>query len=107
MCLCGCVTRKSLLIYAIVTSAFAFTYGIVPISKFGSRTDICKLLVEYLEVLEKESQYSTSSTTKSNNNYYDDYEDYYDYFYNSNTKKIKMMIIIILLYIEILIIAML
>ena len=85
MCLCCCITRKSLLIYGIVTSAFVFIYGIIAISKFGSRTDIYKLLVEYLKVLEKENQYSTSSTTKNNNNYYDDYEDYYDYFYNSNS----------------------
>ena len=81
MCLCWCITRKSLLIYGIVTSAFAFIYGIIAISKFCSRTDIYKLLVEYLKVLEKENQYSTSSTTKNINNYI---EDYNDYFYNSN-----------------------
>ena len=86
MCLCCCITRKFLLIYGIVTSAFAFIYRIVAISKFGSRTEIYKILVEYLKELEKENQYSTSSTTKNNNNYI---EDYYDYFYNSNSNNNK------------------
>ena len=55
MCLCCCTTRKSILIYAIVISSFAFIYGIIAIANFGSSTDIYKVLIEKIEVLEKET----------------------------------------------------
>ena len=80
MCFCCCVTRKSILIYAIVISSFAFIYGIVAISKFGSSTEIYKALINKLKELEKKNQYtsystsSTTSTTKFNYDY-DDYDD--------------------------------
>ena len=88
MCFCCCVTRKSILIYAIVISSFAFIYGIVAISKFGSSTEIYKALINKLKELEKENQYSsystssTTSTTKFNYDY-DDYDDYYNNNYNN------------------------
>ena len=88
MCFCCCVTRKSILIYAIVISSFAFIYGIVAISKFGSSTAIYKALINKLKELEKENQYSsystssTTSTTKFNYDY-DDYDDYYNNNYNN------------------------
>ena len=81
MCFCCCTTRKSILIYSIVTSSFAFIYGIVAISKFGSRTDIYKVLMEKIKALEQQSDYSSSSTKNNNNNLYDYYDD--DYEYNS------------------------
>ena len=90
MCFCCCVTRKSILIYAIVISSFAFIYGIVAIAKFGSSTEIYKVLVNKLEELEKQNQYSsystssTTSTTKFNYDYdYDYYDDYNNNYYNN------------------------
>ena len=50
MCICCCLTRKSLLIYAIIISSIAFIYGIVAISQFGSKTDenkSIKLILDY------------------------------------------------------------
>ena len=91
MCFCCCVSRKSIIIYAIVISVIAFIYGIVAIAEFGSSTDIYKALIEKLKEIEEEDKYSTSKTssTTKNNNYYDDYvEDFVDNFnnyYNSNS----------------------
>jgi hypothetical protein len=59
MCLCCCVTRKSLLIYAVVISSFAFLYGILAISKFGSSTDIYKVLMDKIKELEEQNDYSS------------------------------------------------
>ena len=89
MCLCCCVTRKSVLIYLIVISVFAFIYGIVAISKFGSSTDIYKTLVEKLKQLEQENQSSTSSSSKSTNDFYNDFKDYYNSNSNSNYNNYK------------------
>ena len=50
MCICCCLTRKSLLIYAIIITSIAFIYGIVAISQFGSKTDeykSIKLVLDY------------------------------------------------------------
>lgn len=69
MCFCCCVTRKAILIYAIVISSFAFIYGIAAIAKFGSSTKIYKVLVNRLKELEKENQYSYD---------YDNFDDYYN-----------------------------
>ena len=89
MCLCCCVTRKSVLIYLIVISVFAFIYGIVAISKFGSSTDIYKTLVEKLKQLEQENQSSTSSSSKSINDFYNDFKDYYNSNSNNNYNNYK------------------
>ena len=75
MCFCCCVTRKSILIYAIVISSFAFISGIVAIAKFGSSTKIYKALVNRLKELEKENQYSYD---------YDNFDDYYNNNNNNN-----------------------
>lgn len=53
MCLCCCDTRKSILIYLIVSTSLAFIYGIVALSQFGSNTDIYEFLIIKLEALEK------------------------------------------------------
>ena len=53
MCFCCCTTRKSILIYTIVISSFAFIYGIIAIANFGSSTEIYKALIAKLEELEK------------------------------------------------------
>ena len=61
MCLCCCTTRKSILIYAVVISSFAFIYGIIAIANFGSSTDIYKALIEKLDYLDKQPSSSQSS----------------------------------------------
>ena len=91
MCFCCCITRKSILIYAIVICSFAFIYGIVAISKFGSSTDIYKFLIEKIKDLES-SPASLSTESNGNNNYYNnyynnDYDDDYNNYYNSYYKK--------------------
>ena len=68
MCLCCCVSRKSIIIYAIVISAIAFIYGIVAIAEFGSSTDIYKALIEKLKEIEEEDKYSTSKTSSTTKN---------------------------------------
>ena len=99
MCFCCCITRKSILIYAIVICSFAFIYGIVAISKFGSSTDIYKFLIEKIKDLES-SPASLSTKSNGNNNYYnnyynndyDDYNNYYNSYYkkkNNKTRKIQ------------------
>ena len=60
MCFCCCVTRKSILIYTVVISSFAFIYGIVAISRFGSSTEIYKALIDKLKELE-DQRYSSSN----------------------------------------------
>ena len=85
MCFCCCPTRKSILIYAIVISTIAFIYGIIAIANFGSSTDIYKILIEKIKVLEKypysdsssSSRSSSSSSSSSNSNYDYDYWWYY------------------------------
>ena len=52
MCFCCCDSRKSILIYMIVTTSFAFIYGIIALSQFGSSTDIYKSLINKIEKLE-------------------------------------------------------
>lgn len=77
MCFCCCTTRKSILIYSIVISSFAFIYGIVAISKFGSNTEIYKVLITKLKELESNT-YSDSKSSNSNNNFeYNSYSNYY------------------------------
>ena len=65
MCFCCCVTRKSILIYTVVISSFAFIYGIVAVSRFGSSTEIYKALIDKLKQLEEQSD----SSSNSRNNY--------------------------------------
>ena len=77
MCFCCCTTRKSILIYAIVISCFAFIYGIVAISNFGSKTAIYKALIQRMKILENQSSDNDSSSKSNTNSLLDDYEDYY------------------------------
>ena len=60
MCFCCCTTRKSILIYLIIITSFAFIYGIVALSQFGSSSDIYDILIKRLELLE--SMPSTSNS---------------------------------------------
>ena len=53
MCFNCCITRKSILIYLIVMTSLAFIFGIVTISRFGSKTDIYKYVMARAEFLEK------------------------------------------------------
>ena len=88
MCFCCCATRKPILIYAIVISSFAFIYGIITISKFGSKTDIYKALISRIKELENEPD--TPSTIY--NNVYSNGNSYNDYYYkikNNNTRRIN------------------
>ena len=61
MCFCCCTTRKSILIYLIVVTSFAFIYGIIAISQFGSSTDIYDYLIDRLDQLESSGSPSSSS----------------------------------------------
>ena len=61
MCFCCCTTRKSILIYLIVVTSFAFIYGIIAISQFGSSTDIYDYLIDKLDRLESSGSPSSSS----------------------------------------------
>ena len=70
MCFCCCTTRKSILIYAIVISSFAFIYGIVAISKFGSNTEIYQTLIDKLNELESNSSTTSDYYSRNNNDYY-------------------------------------
>ena len=64
MCFNCCITRKSILIYLIVMTSLAFIFGIVTISRFGSKTDIYKYVMARLEFLESiENCESTDSLT--------------------------------------------
>ncbi len=88
MCFCCCATRKPILIYAIVISSFAFIYGIITISKFGSKTDIYTFLIARIKELENEPD--TPSTIY--NNVYSNGNSYNDYYYkikNNNTRRIN------------------
>ena len=97
MCFCCCTTRKSILIYAIVISSFAFIYGIVAISKFGSKTEIYKVLIDKLKELESKKDSSTSDYNSRYNGYktknnrridnYDDYNYNSNYYYNQKVAK--------------------
>ncbi len=88
MCFCCCATRKPILIYAIVISSFAFIYGIITISKFGSKTDIYKALISRIKELENEPD---TPSTKYNNVYSNGntYNDYYYKIKNNNTRRIN------------------
>ena len=77
MCFCCCESRKAILIYLIVITCLAFIYGIISISKFGSNTDIYKMLNARIKELEKQS------TSSNNNNYNYNYNNY-----NSNYRRI-------------------
>lgn len=63
MCYCCCTTRKGILIYMMVISIFAFIYGIVAISYFGSSTDIYKYFKDKLDNLDKSSSSSSSGSS--------------------------------------------
>jgi hypothetical protein len=60
MCFCCCTTRKSILIYLIVVSSFAFIYGIIAIAEFGSSTDIYDYLIKTLDRLENQGSSGSS-----------------------------------------------
>ena len=64
MCFCCSNTRKSILIYTVVISSFAFIYGIIAIANFGSSTQIYKALIEKIDELEKQSSSSQSSSSR-------------------------------------------
>ena len=64
MCFCCCTTRKSILIYLIVVTSFAFIYGIIAISQFGSSTDIYDYLINKLDQLESSGSTSSSSRNR-------------------------------------------
>lgn len=73
MCICCCLSRKSLLIYAIVISIISFIYGIAAISQFASKTEVYKYLIERIELYEKNKDlYQDSRRLDS---YYDRYND--------------------------------
>ena len=71
MCICCCFTRKSLLIYSIVITCFAFVYGIMAISQFASKTGNYKILKGIIDAYET-SKASNSRRLKPTNYYYDD-----------------------------------
>ena len=88
MCFCCCATRKPILIYAIVISSFAFIYGIITISKFGSKTDIYTFLIARIKELENEPD----ALSTIYNNVYSNGNSYNDYYYkikNNNTRRIN------------------
>ena len=106
MCFCCCITRKSILIYAIAICSIAFIYGIIAISKFGSSTDIYKTLINKIKYLESHPESSSTKSKGNYNNYYNnDYDDDYNDYYNSNYKKkiiklgkFKVFIIILIIH---------
>lgn len=69
MCFCCCTTRKSILIYLIVVTSFAFIYGIIAIAEFGSNTDIYDYLIDRLDYLEDQGSSSRSSRRMQYNPY--------------------------------------
>ena len=73
MCFCCCTTRKSILIYLIVVTSFAFIYGIIAIAEFGSNTDIYDYLIDRLDSLEDQGSSSGSYRRMS---YYYSYPNY-------------------------------
>ena len=72
MCFCCCTTRKSILIYLIVVTSFAFIYGIIAIAEFGSNTDIYDYLIDRLDSLEDQGSSSSRSYRRMQfpSNYY-------------------------------------
>ena len=70
MCICCCLTRKSLLIYSIIISAIAFIYGIVAISNYASKTDNYKILKEMIDSYEK---YKSIISRRLQSSYYNSY----------------------------------
>jgi len=91
MCYSCCPTRKGIIIYMMVVSIFAFIYGIVAISYFGSSTDIYKYFKNKLDDLDKSSS-SRSSGSSNSGSTYTDYDTYpYNYNkpigYNKETEK--------------------
>lgn len=72
MCFCCCTTRKSILIYLIVVTSFAFIYGIIAIAEFGSKTDIYDYLIDRLDYLEDQG----SSSRRMQYNPYNPYNPY-------------------------------
>ena len=50
MCICCCLSRKSLLTYAIVVNSLEFIYGIIAIANFGSNTDVYEIISSFLEL---------------------------------------------------------
>lgn len=96
MCFCCCTTRKSILIYLIVVTSFAFIYGIIAISQFGSSTDIYDYLINKLDELE--SSGSTSSSSGSGSSYYNPWNrnrrlQSYNNPYNPNTYQAAKVIL--------------
>lgn len=70
MCFCCCTTRKSILIYLIVVTSFAFIYGIIAIAEFGSNTDIYDYLIDRLDSLEDQGSSSRSYRRMQHPSYY-------------------------------------
>ena len=50
MCICCCLSRRSLLIYAIVVNSIEFIFGILAIANFGSNTDVYDIIRSLLEL---------------------------------------------------------
>lgn len=73
MCICCCITRKSLLIYALVVSSIAFIYGIITISQFGSNSDVYKALKEKIDYYD-ENKESHTYIRRLEGSYYDSYD---------------------------------
>ena len=69
-CCCCCFTRKSLLIFSITISAITFSYSILVISNFGSKTDNYKLLKEKIDSYEI---YISKSSRRLQSSYYNSY----------------------------------
>ena len=69
MCICCCVTRKALLIYAIVITTLTVIYGIYTVAFFGSSTDIYKYLVDYLDAYDKAKEDPSFSVASLISNY--------------------------------------
>ena len=76
MCFCCCESRKSILIYLLITTIIAFIYGIVCLSQFAYKTDIYIYLIariNYLDVRDTSNNINRRTAT----NYPSNYNDYY------------------------------
>lgn len=50
MCICCCVSRKTLIIYSIVITTIAIIYGIVAMALYASNTEVYKTLKDFIDL---------------------------------------------------------
>ena len=67
MCICCCVTRKTLLIYSIIISIITIIFGSLVISNFGSKADVYKILKEMIDSYETNKSIYSSRLQRSHN----------------------------------------